>query len=214
MDDEVRAVIDELFATAERHDATKADRLDRWRVLESDAGRLLWFLAHAVRARRIVEVGTSRGVSTLWLADAARSTGGRVLSLDTDAEAQADARASLAAAGLADHVEFRAADGGAALAELADGVVDLLFLDAERTEYPGWWPHPVRVLRPGGLLVADNALSHPEEIAPLRELLEREPGLVVTTVGVGKGELLALRPDDGSAGAVGGPLLRHEPGVT
>lgn len=193
MDERVGATIDALFAAAEQHDAAKADRLERWRVLEPDAGRLLWFLAQAVRARHIVEIGTSRGVSTLWLADAARSTGGRVLSLDTDAAAQDEARRSVAEAGLAEHVEFRVADGGAALAGLPDGAVDLLFLDAERTEYPAWWPHPARVLRPGGVLVADNALSHPAEIAPLRDLIEAEPGLVNTTIGVGKGELVALR---------------------
>lgn len=193
MDERVRGTIDALVEAAERHDTAQADRLDRWRVLEPDAGRLLWFLALAVGARRIVEVGTSRGVSTLWLADAARSASGRVLSVDTDARAQQDARRSLAAAGLADWVELRVADGGVALAGLADGSVDLLFLDAERTEYPTWWPHPVRVLRVGGVLVADNASSHPAEIAPLRELLEAEPGLATTTLEVGKGELVALR---------------------
>jgi predicted O-methyltransferase YrrM len=132
-------------------------------------------------------------VSTLWLADAARSTGGHVLTLDVDSEAQDAARQSVRAAGLAEQVTFRRGDGGTALADLADGSVDLLFLDAERTEYPAWWPHPMRVLRPGGLLVADNAISHPEEIAPLRALVEAEPGMVTITVGVGKGELLALR---------------------
>ena len=192
MDGTARAVVDDLFRAAERHDAALTDRLERWRVLDPDAGRFLWFLVQAVAARRIVEVGTSRGVSTIWLADAARASGGGVLSLDTDAAAQDDARRSLAAAGLAEHVTLRCEDGGAALAALPDGAVDLLFLDAERTEYPAWWPHPVRVLRPGGVLVADNALSHPEEIGPLRELLERD-GLTTTTLGVGKGELLALR---------------------
>jgi predicted O-methyltransferase YrrM len=90
-------------------------------------------------------------------------------------------------------VSFRVSDGGAALAGYGDGELDLLFLDAERTEYPGWWPHPSRVLRPGGVLVADNATSHPEEIAALRALVEADPALVTTTIGVGKGELLALR---------------------
>lgn len=193
MDATTQKIIDELGAAAEEHDAAQADRLDRWRVLEPDAGRLLWFLTQALPARTIVEVGTSRGVSTLWLADAARSTGGHVLSLDIDAEAQDAARESLRAAGLTEQVTFRTGDGGAALAELADGAVDLLFLDAERTEYPAWWPHPMRVLRPGGLLVADNATSHPEEIAPLRALVAAEPAMVTITVGVGKGELLALR---------------------
>ena len=193
MDATVRRILDELCLAAERHDATRSNRLDRWRVLDPDAGRFLWFLAQAVKARAIVEVGTSRGVSTLWLADAARSTGGHVLSLDIDGAAQEDARRTVAKAGLTDHVSFRVEDGGTALARVADETVDLLFLDAERTEYSSWWPHPVRVLRAGGVLAVDNALSHPEEVAPLRELLEQDGRSETTTVGVGKGELMALR---------------------
>lgn len=193
MDDTVRQTIDELVAAASEHDAAELDRRDRWRVLEPDAGRFLWFLAQAIAARAIVELGTSRGVSTLYLADAARATGGHVLSLDTNAAAQQAAARNLAQAGLADYVTLRVQDGGAALAEITDGDVDLLFLDAERGEYPGWWPDPARVLRPRGVLVADNALSHSDEIAPLHELLRDSAELTTTTIGVGKGELLALR---------------------
>ena len=193
MDATTQKIIDDLVVAAEQHDATKEDRLQRWRVLEPDAGRFLWFVTQVLRAQNVVEVGTSRGVSTLWLADAVRSTGGHVLSLDIDRDAQDAARNSVREAGLADHVTFQAGDGGAALAGMADGSVDLLFLDAERTEYPSWWPHPMRVLRRGGVLVADNALSHPDEIAALRELIVKEPQMTTTTIGVGKGELLALR---------------------
>jgi predicted O-methyltransferase YrrM len=193
MDATTQKIIDDLMVAAEEHDAAQADRLDRWRVLEPDAGRLLWFLVQALPARTIVEIGTSRGVSTLWLADAARSIDGHVLTVDTDEAAQDAARDSLRAAGLVDRVTFRRGDGGAALADLAEGSVDLLFLDAERVEYPSWWPHPMRVLRSGGVLVADNATSHAAEIAPLRALIQAEPGLVTTTIGVGKGELMALR---------------------
>lgn len=82
--------------------------------------------------------------------------------------AQDDARRTAEEAGLTDLVDFRLEDGGAALSTLADGSVDLLFLDAERTEYPSWWPHPVRVLRAA-------------------------PALTVTTITVGKGELVALK---------------------
>jgi predicted O-methyltransferase YrrM len=197
VDDVVQAVLDRVTDAAARHDAMQEDRLDRWRVLEPDAGRFVWFLAQAIGARNIVEIGTSRGVSTLWLADAARATGGRVISFDTDPAAQHDAATSISEAGLADYVDLRLEDGRAGLAALADGEVDLLFLDAERTEYPSWWPHPVRVLRAGGVLVADNALSHPDEIAPLEDLLRS--GVIagdltaVTTIPIGKGELVARR---------------------
>jgi predicted O-methyltransferase YrrM len=149
MDATTQKIIDDLVAAAEQHDATQENRLDRWRVLEPDAGRFLWFLAQVMRAQSVVEVGTSRGVSTLWLADAVRSTGGQVVSFDIDRDAQDAARITVREAGLADHVRFLVDDGGAALANMPDGSVDLLFLDAERTEYPSWWPHPMRVLRPG-----------------------------------------------------------------
>ncbi|MFL6124188.1 O-methyltransferase [Actinophytocola sp.] len=192
MDDVVQRVIDRVTEAAARHDATQENRLDRWRVLEPDAGRFLWFLAQTVGARNIVEIGTSRGVSTLWLADAARASGGRVISYDTDPDAQRDAARTIEEAGLQAFVELRLGDGGEGLATLGDGAVDLLFLDSERPEYPSWWPHPVRVLRSGGVLVADNALSHPDEIAPLHDLLLSDL-TAVTTIPVGKGELVALR---------------------
>lgn len=193
MDQQVRAVIDELTAQAEKHDGAEADRLRRWRVLEEPAGRLLGLLVRAAGVREVVEVGTSRGVSTLWLAEAVRATDGRVVSIDTDADAQQQAATSLERAGVAPWVTLRRADGGQYLATLPDASVDLLFLDAERTEYPAWWPHPVRVLRPGGLLVADNAISHPDEIAPLAALLQQSPELSTTTLEIGKGEFVAVR---------------------
>lgn len=193
MDEAVAAVIDDVVDRAAAHDAGEPDRRRRWRVLEPDAGRLIWFLAQSSRARDVVEIGTSRGVSTLWLADALRRTGGHLTSVDTDPQAHDAARANLLRAGLDAVVTFRTGDGGAALAAMPDAGLDLLFLDAERTEYPAWWPHPARVLRPGGILVVDNALSHADEVAPLAALVDEHPGLSATTVAVGKGELLALR---------------------
>ena len=93
--------------------------------------------------------------------------------------------------GLAERVELRQEDGGAYLARLADESVDLLFLDAERVEYPNWWPHPARVLRRGGVLVIDNVQSHADEVASFLKLLDRD--FVGTTVAVGKGLHLASR---------------------
>jgi predicted O-methyltransferase YrrM len=193
MDDKLRALLDELYRDGLRYDDSQADRLDRRRNLEPDAAALLSVVIQAMGARNVVEIGTSNGYSTIWLADAVRARGGRVLSVDTDGAAQRLAAANLAAAGLGELVELHLGDGGAALAGLPDGGTDALFLDSERPEYPGWWPHPVRVLRPGGLLVVDNVLSHPDEIAPFLRLVEAEPALTATVVPVGKGELLAVK---------------------
>jgi predicted O-methyltransferase YrrM len=118
------------------------------------------------------------------------------VSIDTVAKDEARtnlARADAAQPGLAGRVELRQEDGGRYLAQLADGCVDLLFLDAERVEYPRWWPHPSRVLRPGGLLAIDNVLSHADEAAPFLGLVSREPAFVTATIDVGKGLHLAWR---------------------
>jgi predicted O-methyltransferase YrrM len=150
-------------------------------------------MVRAMGARTVLEIGTTNGYSTLWLADAVREQGGRVLSVDLDPEAQRQAADNLAVAGLTDLVELRCADGGEVLAELPDASQDVIFLDSERPEYPGWWPHPLRVLRPGGLLAVDNVLSHADEVAPLLRLIEDARLLTATVVPVGKGELLAVK---------------------
>ncbi|MDT7681045.1 MAG: hypothetical protein QOG57_1355 [Pseudonocardiales bacterium] len=193
MDDALRTLLDELYRDGLQYDGAQSDRLNRRRNLEPDAAALLSVVIQAMGARTVVEIGTSNGYSTIWLADAVAPVGGRVLSVDLDAAAQEQAAANLAAAGLDKCVELRRCDGGAVLAELPDGGCDVLFLDSERPEYPGWWPHPVRVLRPGGLLAVDNVLSHPDEVAPLLRLIDAEPTLTATVVPVGKGELLAVK---------------------
>lgn len=193
MDERFLAVVDELARLADEHDAGQSDRLRRWRVLDREAGRLIWTLALAVRAKTMIEVGSSVGMSALWLAEAARRTGGALHSYDTDPATQRTAADNLRRAGLADCVTFTESDGGQALSTLPDGSVDLLFLDAERTEYVAWWPHPLRVLRPGAALIIDNATSHADELTDFRELLEQSPDLDTTLLEIGKGELVSLR---------------------
>jgi predicted O-methyltransferase YrrM len=188
-----RALLDRLYQEGVAHDAAEPDRRRRRRNLEPEAASYLWVLLQALGARAVVEVGTSNGYSTIWLADAMRVTGGKVVSLDVDAAAQGEAAANLDAAGLEAFVDLRTADGGAFLAAAPAESVEVLFLDSERREYPAWWPHPRRVLRPGGLLVMDNVLSHPDEVVESRALIEADPGLASTVVPVGKGQLLAVK---------------------
>ncbi len=74
-----------------------------------------------------------------------------------------------------------------------DASVDLIFLDAERSEYPDWWPALKRVLRPGGLLVVDNATSHAEVMAPFVALVKTDATFMTSLVPIGKGEFLAVK---------------------
>lgn len=194
MDQRLSKFVASLYAEGVAHDASQPDRVRKRRNLEPDTAGLLNLIVRIASARRVVEIGTSNGYSTIWLADAVGDTGGTLVSVDT--ASLDEARNNLASAdtvqpGLANRVEFRQEDGGAYLTRLADGSVDLLFLDAERVEYPGWWPHPARVLRPAGVLAIDNVLSHADDVAPFLKLLDRD--FVGTTVAVGKGLHLASR---------------------
>lgn len=189
MDATLRALLADLYADGLTHDAAEPDRLRRRRNLEPDAAALLTLVLRIAGARDVVEIGTSNGYSTIWLADAVRDTGGRLTTVDV--EEWPDVAGNLDRAGLASRIERRISDGGAVLADLPDAGVDLLFLDAERVEYPGWWPHPVRVLRPGGVLAVDNVLSHPDEVAAFLALVRAHGGFVSETIAVGKGLFLA-----------------------
>jgi predicted O-methyltransferase YrrM len=198
MDAQTRTLLDRLRVDGLAYDAAQTDRLLRRRNLEPDAAELLALVVRMARSRRVVEIGTSNGYSTIWLADAAADIGGSVTSVDT---APADeAAANLTEAGLTDRVSLVQGDGGAYLSVLADGAVDLLFLDAERTEYTAWWPHPIRVLAPGGVLAIDNVLApSPEELTDFLALVAADDRLVGTTVEVGKGLHLAWRRQGSSA---------------
>ncbi len=199
MNERLAAFLEELYNDGVTHDAAQPDRLLRHRNLEPATAEELCAVLTIARARAVVEIGTANAYSTLWLADALADTDGHLVSVDvaiSDSARANLARADALEPGLAARVELRQEDGGAYLAQLADASVDLLFLDAERVEYPRWWPHPIRVLRPGGVLAIDNVLSHADEVAPFLALLAREPSLTGTTIDVGKGLHLAWRRAD------------------
>ena len=96
----VRTIVDEVYAHGREFDAQQSNRLARLRNLAPEAAQLLAVMVRAAGARRILEVGTSNGYSTLWLADAAKVTGGHVESLDIDPRRSDQACANIARAGL------------------------------------------------------------------------------------------------------------------
>jgi predicted O-methyltransferase YrrM len=193
MDNHLKAYLDDLYHRGREHDEQKTDRLERLRNVEPDTAQLLALLVLATGARRILELGTSNGYSTLWLADAARSVGGRVVSVDMDGARIAQAAEHLARTRLNGHVELRTEDAALTLASSEGDSFDLIFLDAERPAYPDYWPDLIRVMRPGGLLVVDNVLSHAIEVQPLRALVTKEPAVSEALVPTGAGALLIVR---------------------
>jgi predicted O-methyltransferase YrrM len=193
VNDQVSAILDELHRYGVDHDATKPDRLDRLRNLEPETAQLLSVLVRATRAQAVLELGTSNGYSTVWLADAVRATGGRLTTVETDAARSAEAAVNLDRAGLRSHVELRVQDARETLRESADGQWDMIFLDAERPAYAAYWSDLRRTLRPGGLLAVDNVISHAEQLIEFRALVRDTPDVSEALAPTGAGALLVVR---------------------
>ena len=192
MNPELEGFLHTLHSQGVEHDASKTDRLERRRNLDPETAEFVAMLMRLMSARNVVEVGTSNGYGTIWLADAMKETGGRVTSLDVNP--QDEAIANTTQAGVQESVDFVQQDAGEYLVKTPDDSVDVLFLDGERTEYAGWWPHPVRVLRPGGLMLIDNAHKpSPEELADFVALLETDPNIEQLTLEIGSGLILARK---------------------
>lgn len=187
------AVKAELEAFDAANDEAVSDGRERMLNITPATGEFLGVLVQATGARRILEVGTSNGYSTLWLAEAARATGGHVTTVEWATDKWVKAGENFAAAGVDEVVESLHADAEKVLERQAEASLDLIFLDADRTRYPDWWPMLRRVLCPGGLLVMDNATSHAEEVSPFVELVENDPSFATSLVPVGQGEFLATR---------------------
>ena len=188
-----RAYAEELYAAGRAHDAGERDRLLRWRNVEPETAELLGLLVRAKRARNVLEIGTSNGYSTIWLGDAVEATGGSVVSLEIDAARTAIAAGHLESVGLRTSVDLRTEDAATALAAFADAAFDLIFLDAERDAYAGYWPDLVRTLGPAGLLAVDNVISHAHDLVAFRATVDGDDRVTPAVVPVGAGVLLAVR---------------------
>jgi predicted O-methyltransferase YrrM len=119
-------------------------------------GALLHLLALSIDARRILEIGTLAGYSTLWLARAV-GPAGRVVTIEVCPAHAAVAQANFLEAGLAERVDMRVGDARAVLGDL-DGPFDLTFIDADKANGPTYLEAALRLTRPGGLIVADNVV--------------------------------------------------------
>jgi predicted O-methyltransferase YrrM len=193
VNDSLETLKAELERLGAANDRATAERSRRMLNITRDTGEFLSVLVRATLARRVLEIGTSNGYSTLWLAEAAKAVGGAVTTVEYSEYKVGLAAANFARSGLAPYITLVHDDAGRLLERSEPSGFDFVFLDSERPAYPGWWPQLRRVLRPGGLLVADNATSHVEQLAPFVSLVNADPLFTTSLVPVGNGEFVAVK---------------------
>jgi predicted O-methyltransferase YrrM len=192
MDAGLRAQLDELHEWGREHDARQRHHGDRLRNLEPETAAFISILVRSSGRTRLLEIGTSNGYSTIWLAWSAAQTGGRLVSIELDPDRQRLADENLRRAGVRERVDLVLGDATDVAEDLA-GPFDLVFFDADRISAPSQLELLLPKLAPDAMLLADNVLSHPEEIAGYLTALEGLDEFDRLVVPVGKGLSLAYR---------------------
>ncbi len=191
LDDRVRAVLERL----EREDAEERARglpaSERARQVARTTGQFLFALVAPETDCEVLEIGGSRGYSTIWLAAGVRYLGGHVLSLESDPRKIEAWRRNVAEAGLEDWADLVEGNALETLPRIED-VFDVVFLDAEKEDYEALFALARDKVEPGALFVADNVLSHPDPLARYSAARQADPRLESVTVPLDRGLELSV----------------------
>jgi predicted O-methyltransferase YrrM len=193
-DAQTLTVLRKIEAFGQLNDAQETDRGRRMLNLERSTAELMQILVLSSGRKRVLEIGTSNGYSALWLGTALRRIpqAQRLLTIEHDARKVQQARMNISDAGLSGMITVH--EGSATeIVMTLPGPFDCVFFDADRISAP----EQLRLLLPklerDVLLLADNILSHPEEVAGYLKEFEHLPEFVTSTVTVGKGLHIAYR---------------------
>jgi len=191
LDDRVLAVMERL----EHEDAAEREqgvaRELRARQVAPTTGRFLFSLVAPQADCEVLEIGGSRGYSTLWLAAGVRHLGGHVVSLEHDPRKAEAWRANVEEAGLSEWAELLEGDAFELLPQIED-VFDVVFIDAEKDDYERLFALARGKVEPGGLFVADNVLSHADPLAQYSAARQADPDLLSVTVPLDRGLELSV----------------------
>jgi predicted O-methyltransferase YrrM len=191
LDDRVLATLERLESedAAEREAGLPAAQ--RSRAVPPTTGRFLFALAASQAGIEVLEIGGSRGYSSICLAAGARVLGGRLVSLESDPVKCMAWRGNVAEAGLEEWAELVEGDAHETLARTED-VFDLVFLDSEKDDYEALFALARPLLEPGGLVVADNVLSHVETLGAYSAARQADASLTSVTVPLDRGLELSV----------------------
>jgi predicted O-methyltransferase YrrM len=191
LDDRVRAVLARLEAEDADERARGVPRDQRARQVARTTGQFLFAFVSPQTDCEVLEIGGSRGYSSIWLAAGVRYLGGRLLSLESDS-AKAEAwRANVEEAGLSEWADLIEGDAMETLPRI-DDVFDVVFLDAEKEQYEQLFAETREKLEPGAVVIADNVLSHHETLAAYSQARQADPTLESVTLPLDRGLELSV----------------------
>jgi caffeoyl-CoA O-methyltransferase len=191
LDDKVRAVLARLEAEDAEEREQGVPREQRSRQVARTTGQFLFALAAPQWDCEVIELGGSRGYSSIWFGAGVRHLGGRVLSLESDPAKCEAWRRNVAEAGLEDWLELVEGDAFQTLPEIQD-VFDIVFIDAEKESYEALFELARDKVEPGALFVADNVLSHADPLAAYSAARQADPTLESVTVPLDRGLELSV----------------------
>ena len=196
LDDRVRAVLARLEEEDAREREQGVPRERRSRQVARTTGRFLFSLVAPQTDCEVLEIGASRGYSTIWLAAGVRYLGGHVLSLEHDPLKIEAWRRNVADAGLEEWAQLLPGDAFETLSAI-DDVFDVVFLDAEKEHYEELFRLARAKLEPAALVIADNVLSHADPLAEYSRARQADPTLESVTVPLDRGlEVSVVLRDD------------------
>jgi caffeoyl-CoA O-methyltransferase len=191
LDERVRAVLARLEAEDADERARGVSREERSRQVARTTGQFLFALVAPQTDCEVLEIGGSRGYSTIWLAAGVRYLGGRVLSLEADPAKIEAWKRNIADAGVELTAELHEGDAFETLRQI-DDVFDIVFLDAEKDDYEALFELAREKLEPGALVIADNVLSHEETLGAYSRARQSDPTLESLTIPLDRGLELSV----------------------
>ena len=186
LDERINAVLGRLDAEDAAERERGVEQKLRSRQVARTTGQFLYSLVAPQTDCEVLEIGGSRGYSTIWLAAGVRILGGRVLSLEADPAKCEAWRQNIAEAELEETAELIEGDAFETLREL-DDVFDVVFIDAEKEDYERLFDLARDKVEPGALFIADNVVSHPDPLADYSRQRQADPTLVSVTVPLDRG---------------------------
>lgn len=188
--------LNELYQSFIKFDATQCDRVNRYRNIEPESALFLAMQVRIQQSKKILEIGTSTGYSTLWLADAAQVTGAKVTTLEIDEKRTLQAKHYAQELQVDDVIDFWVGDAQNFL-EQSQEKYDFILLDAERNAYLNYWAYLQHMIEPkGGVLVVDNVISHAAEVKSLINEIKQDTRFMTTTLPIGAGLFVVTFKND------------------